>query len=318
MLTISRFQGLVILFFFLLMTNNEARASFPEKPIRFICTTAPGGSLDVMMRAMAKMLSEELKTPIYVENKPGATGSLAMSSALALPADGYTVVSASGSTSFMLAEGKANFTENDFIFITGLQSEPSAIAVPKSSPYKSLADFIEAVKSNPAKINVGGYATAGFHQFVYYRLQQLANYRGIWIPFNNGNQAVLGLMGGHIDAAVITPSSALGQLQSGDIRLLAISTANRDQFFPSVPTFKEQGYELVENLWRGMLVKKGTPAEVLDVFSKSISKVESSPAWKKFMLENAQSSMNLSVEKMQQHVKTEINSRKIFLKSMGL
>jgi tripartite-type tricarboxylate transporter receptor subunit TctC len=268
-----------------------------------------------MMRTLAKYLSEELNQPITVENRVGGTGAISMTAALNLPADGYTVISATSSTSFLIAEGKTSFSQNDFIFFGGLQVEPSAIAVRKDSPYRTLADLIDALKKSPDKVSVGGYATAGFHQFVYYQLQEIAGFKGIWIPFNGGNQGVLALLGGHLDATIMTPSSALTQIKSGDIRLLAISTEQRSEYFPNVPTFKEQGLDLVENIWRGVMVKRDTPPAIVAKLAQALKSVEAKPEWKKFMVENGQSAMNLSVEKMQVFVADEIQSRRKFLKT---
>jgi tripartite-type tricarboxylate transporter receptor subunit TctC len=239
-----------------------------------------------------------------------------MVATLNAPADGYTVVSATSSTSFLIAEGKTSFLQKDFVFFGGLQLEPSAIAVRKDSPYRTLADLIDALKKSPDKVSVGGFATAGFHQFVYYRLQEIAGFKGIWIPFNGGNQAALALLGGHLDATIMTPSSALAQIKSGDIRLLAISTEQRSEYFPNVPTFKEQGIDLVENIWRTIMVKQGTPPDVIARLAQGIKAVEAKPEWKRFMVENGQSPMNISVEKMQGFVADEIQSRRKFLQSI--
>lgn len=301
-----------------LVLGSPSFASYPDKVIRFISTAAPGAPLDLMMRTLAKFLSEELKQPIIVENRIGGTGAVAMTTARNLPADGYTVVSATGSTSFLIAEGKTSFSEKDFIFLGGLQVEPSAVAVRKDSPYRTLAELIDALHKFPDKVSVGGYASAGFHQFVYYRLQEIAGFKGIWVPFNGGNQAVLALMGGHLDATVMTPSSGLGQIRNGDIRLLAMSTTQRSEYFPDVPTFKEQGYDLVENLWRGVMVKHDTPPDVVAKLAQAIKRVEARPEWKRFMVENGQSTLNLSVEKMQTHVADEVQSRRRFLNAIGL
>ena len=302
----------------LLAWSSPSMANYPDKPIRFICTSAAGSPLDLMMRTLAQHLGDELKQTIVVENRPGGTRAVGMANAMNSPADGYTVVSATGSTSFLMADGKSAYSTDDFIFIRGLQAEPSAIAVRKDSKFHTLAELVEALRSAPDKINVGGYATAGFHQFVYYRFQQVANFKGVWVPFQGGNQAVLALMGGHIDAAAITPSSALPQLQNGDMRLLAISTPKRDAYFPDVPTFKEQGYDVVETLWRGVMVKKGTPPEVIATLTSAMDRVEASPAWKAFMKENVQSPQNMTVQEMQKHVIDEVASRRKFLKAIGV
>jgi len=300
----------------LLCLTNQAHAVYPDKPIRFISSTAAGGPLDTMARTMGKMLSDELKQPVIIENKPGGTGIVAMNYALNQPADGYTIVTATGSTSFMLAEGNASFTENDFIFISGLQSEPAALAVLKSSPIKNLEDFLQFTKKEPEKVNIAGYGNAGFNQLVYSKLMQQANFKGSWVPYTSAGQVVLSLLGGQVPAAIITPSSAIAQVQNGDIRLIAISTAKRDTYFPNVPTFKEKGFNIVESLWRGIMVKKGTSNEVITKLTLAINNVEKSAEWKKFMAENAQSSMNLSVDQMQEFVKSEIVTRKAFLNQL--
>ena len=297
--------------------SSPGFAAYPDRPIKFITGVAAGAPLDLMMRTLAKYLSEELNQPITVENRVGGTGAISMTVTLNAPADGYTVVSATSSTSFLIAEGKTSFSQKDFIFFGGLQVEPSAIAVRKDSPYRTLADLIDALKKSPDKVSVGGFATAGFHQFVYYRLQEIAGFKGIWVPFNGGNQAALALLGGHLDATIMTPSSALAQIKSGDIRLLAISTEQRSEYFPSVPTFKEQGIDLVENIWRTIMVKHGTPPDVVARLAQGIKAVEAKPEWKKFMVENGQSTMNISVEKMQVFVADEIESRRKFLKAIA-
>ncbi|TCT04788.1 tripartite tricarboxylate transporter substrate binding protein [Paralcaligenes ureilyticus] len=301
----------------LLLWSSPSLASYPDKPIHFICTSAAGSSLDLMMRTLAKFLGGELKQTVIVENRPGGTGAVGMGVATNAPADGYTVVSATGSTSFFMAEGKSSYTTNDFIFLRGLQAEPSAIAVRKDSKFHTLPQLVEALRKDPDKINIGGYAAAGFHQFVYYRLQQAARFEGVWVPFQGGNQAVMALMGGFLDAAVITPSSALPQLRHGDLRLLAISTPERDHYFPDVPTFKEQGYDVVEALWRGVMVKTGTPPDVIAVLSSAMDRVEANPAWKKFMTQNVQSPLNITGEEMQNYVIGEVAERRKFLQTIG-
>lgn len=308
--------GLFLALFSCMLFSTPTFAVYPDKPIKFITGVTAGAPLDLMMRTLAKYLSEELNQTITVENRVGGTGAVSMITTLNAPADGYTVVSTTSSTSFLISEGKTSFSQKDFVFFGALQVEPSAIAVRKDSPYRTLADLIDALKKTPDKVSVGGFATAGFHQFVYYRLQEIADFKGIWIPFNGGNQAALALLGGHLDATIMTPSSALAQIKSGDIRLLAISTTQRSEYFPNVPTFKEQGIDLVENIWRSVMVKNGTPPDVVAKLAQGIKAVEAKPEWKKFMIENGQSTMNLSVEKMQVFVADEIESRRKFLKAI--
>jgi tripartite-type tricarboxylate transporter receptor subunit TctC len=296
--------------------SHALAADYPDKPIRFLSLSAAGSSLDSMSRMVGKQLSEELKQPIVVEDKPGGTGAVGMAAAKNLPADGYTLVTATGSTSFMMADPASEYKPADFIFLRGLQAEPSAIAVTRDSPYHSMKELIEEMRKSPDKINVGGFAAAGFHQFVFYRLQQAAGFKNVWVPFDGGNQAVSALLGKHIDAAIITPSSALGQLKSGDIRLLGISTAARDSYFPDVPTFKEQGYDVVEMLWRGVMVKAGTPPDALKTLNAALDRMEARPDWQQFQRFNLQNNLGISMDQMQKYVVDEVASRRKFLRDI--
>jgi tripartite-type tricarboxylate transporter receptor subunit TctC len=295
-----------------------ATVEFPGKAIHFVCTSAAGSPLDLMMRELAELVGQQLKQSVIVENRTGGSGAVGMQYAMNQPADGYTVVSATGTTSFMMAGGQVSFTPDDFIVLRGLQAEPSAVAVRADSPYKSLPQLVDALRKTPDKVNVGGYAVAGFHQFVFYRFQQAAGFRTEWIPYDGGNQAAAALLGKHIDVAVMTPSSALAQVQGGEIRLLAISTATRDPYFPNVPTFREQGFDVVESIWRGVMVKKGTPQAAIDVLAGAIDRVQATPAWQQFMKTNLQTPMRQNADEMQALVRQEVTSRREFLKSIGV
>ncbi|MEO6986778.1 MAG: tripartite tricarboxylate transporter substrate-binding protein [Paralcaligenes sp.] len=104
----------------------------------------------------------------------------------------------------------------------------------------------------------------------------------------------------------------------GDLRLLAISTPERDSYFPDVPTFREQGYNVVEALWRGVMVKTGTPPGVIAILSAAMDRVEANPAWKKFMRQNVQSPLNKAGEDMQNYVIKEVAQRRKFLQDIGV
>jgi putative tricarboxylic transport membrane protein len=298
--------------------SSVRAADYPSRPIRLICTSAAGSPLDTMARMVAKMLGDTMQANVIVDNKVGGTGAVGMSQAMTQPADGHTLVTATGSTSFLMAEGKSGYSPSDFQFFRGLQAEPSSMAVRGDSPYRSMKDLVQALKKPDAKLSVGGFAAAGFHQFVFYRLQQVAGFETVWVPFQGGNQAVLALLGSHIDAAGITPSSALPQIESGDLRLLGISSAERDPSFPDVPTYREQGFDVVESIWRGLMVRTGTPPDVLAKLNEALDRIEASQSWKAFMAANKQTAVGLTSAAMQKLVEDEVKSRRSFLAQIGV
>jgi putative tricarboxylic transport membrane protein len=295
-----------------------AQPAYPSKLVRLLCWTSAGSPLDVMMRQVGKQFAEMLGQTFVVENRPGGEGVLAMSLVQNAPADGYTILSTTSSMSFAMAASDMKFSPNDFTILPALQAEPSAVAVRADSRFKTMKDFVEAIRAQPDKISVGGFSSAGFHQYVFYRLQQVGDFKSIWVPFKGGGDAAVALLGDHIDVAVMTPSSGLSQLQSGDIRLLGISSAERNEYFPDVPTFKEQGYDIVEEIWRSVMVRAGTPKPVLDTLMMAVEKMKTTKQWKDFSTLNMQSSMNISLDAMQAKVRSEIASNREFLTAAGL
>lgn len=298
-------------------TVPQQKSGYPTKPITFVVWSSAGSPLDSFMRKLAELTKKELGQPIMVENRTGGNGAAAIAYVNSQPADGYTVLSTTGSLTFAIAKESVPFKADDFIFVKSFQAEPSAIAVRKDSPLKTLEDFIDYMKKHPNGLKIGGYASGGFHQYVLYRLQQKANFEATWIPFEGGADAVTNLLGGHIDVAVITPSTALNQVQSGAIRLLAISTDKRSPYFPDVPTFKEKGYDIVEMLWRGVMMKKGTPAEVIQRLNQAFDKVAQSPDWKKYMTDYKQEEYLLDSQALTELVTREIADRRAFLEKGG-
>ncbi len=295
-----------------------ADAPYPASTVRLLCWSSAGAPLDVMMRQVGKQLGEILKQTFVVENKPGAEGALAMAAVVNAPADGYMILSTTSSMSFAMATKDIKYTPADFIVLPALQAEASAVAVRKDSRFKSMRDFMEAIRANPDKLSVGGFSAAGFHQYVFYRLQQEGHFKSVWVPFKGGQDAALALLGGHIDVAILTPSSALGAIQSGDIRLLGISSDGRDQYFPDVPTFKEQGYDIVETIWRGVMVKAGTPQPVVNALIAALDTMKQTEEWKAFSRQNLQSPIEISLDAMQQKVRAEVAADRTFLEDTGI
>ena len=296
---------------------SAAAAPYPVHTVRLLCWSSAGSPLDVMMREVGKQLGDTLGGTYVVENRPGGEGAVAMAAVTNQPADGHTILSTTSSMSFAMAKGDIQYKPDDFIVLPALQAEASAVAVRKDSQFKTMKQFMDFIRANPDKVSVGGFSSAGFHQYVFYRLQQVGHFNSIWVPFRGGQDAALALMGGHIDVAIMTPSSALAQIKNGDIRLLGISSEKRDQYFPDVPTFKEQGYDVVASLWRGIMVKKGTPQPVIDTLLGAIAKMQKSDQWQRFSRQFMQSSVDISLADMQKKVREEVAQDREFLNSIG-
>jgi putative tricarboxylic transport membrane protein len=295
-----------------------AAETYPSHTVRLLCWSSAGSPLDVMMRELGKQLGDTLDQTFVVENRPGGEGAIAMAVVKSQPADGYTILSTTSSMSFAMAMGDIQYKPDDFTVLPALQAEPSAVAVRADSQFKTMKQLVDFILAHPDQVSVGGFSSAGFHQYVLYRLQQEGRFKSIWVPFRGGQDAALALLGGHLDVAIMTPSSARAQIQNGDIRLLGISSEGRDEYFPNVATFKEQGYDVVTSIWRGIMVKAGTPQPILDTLTSAIEKIKTTDEWKRFSHINMQSSVNISLADMQQKVRQEVAADGEFLKSTGL
>ena len=302
----------------LLMSAPMVKAAdYPVKDVRFVCWTAAGASLDVMARTLGVEMEKITKKNFIVENRPGGSGAVAMSIAKTQPTDGYLILATTSSFTFNLAKGNIPFTIEDFTLVRAVEAEPVSVAVLKNSRFKTLEDFIEALRKGE-KLRVGGFASAGFVQFVYYKLQQAAKVQGAWVPFEGGNQAATALLGGHLDACIMTPSSGLASVQSGDIRLLAVSSPKRVPYYPDVPTMKELGYDVEEQIWRGVMVKSGTSKETVDKLGAIVDQAVKSESWNNTMKTRFQITYEISSDELNKKAAKEVEDRKVFLKAVGV
>lgn len=296
---------------------TPAQAAYPEKPVKFICWSAAGSPMDIMVRKLASLMSDEIGQPMPVENRPGGSGAVAMSYVMSQPADGYTIMNTSSSMTFTMAQGKIPFKPDDFTILRVPQAEPSSLAVRKDSPFKTLPEFVDYLKKNPNGLKIGGYGAFGFNLWAFHLLQEKTGIQAAWIPFDGGNQAALALLGGHIDATSMTPSSALAQIESGDIRLLGVTLPKRSKFLPDVPTMKEQGYDVSASIWRAVMVKKGTPQEATDLLGKVMDKVMASKAWNDFQDQRKQLTLDWSMDEIVKVVKEDLEQQREFFVKGG-
>jgi tripartite-type tricarboxylate transporter receptor subunit TctC len=198
-----------------------------------------------------------------------------------------------------------------------IEAEPSAIAVRKDSSFRTMADFAKRMKENPRGVKIGGFAAGGFHQYAFFQMQKAMNFRASWIPFDGGREAALGVLGGHLDVAFMTPSSALSQVESGDIRVLGIALDERSPYYPNIPTLKEQGFDISEAIWRGVMMKAGAPRPVVDRLQKAIDSALSSAEWKKYRADNRQEARDIREGDMAKAIEREVDASRDFLKSAG-
>ena len=273
----------------LLSSNHSWAEEWPkERPIRIIVPQAAGGTNDIVTRLIALELSKALNQSIIVENRPGASGAIGMQAAATATPDGYTFAIASDSIAIMSAtkESLSWRLGRDLIGVSLLGEQPIGIAVSGQAPYQTLSDLINAAKSKSDTISYGTSGQGTNQHYIGEWLAKSGNFKWIHVPYKGGGQAIIDLTGGTTPAAVLGFAPLLSQQKKGGIRILAITSAQRNVSAPSVPTLSELGFkDMVINQWVGVVTPKNLNPIILNKMSKEIGAVLEKPEIKAKLLD---------------------------------
>ena len=243
-----------------------AQERWPAKPVRIVVPFSPGGATDVVARMAAQKLSLLWGQPVVVENRTGAGGNVGADLVAKSPADGYTLLMASGSITINphLYKNMPFDTVKDLVPITNVASGPMLVVVPDSSPARTLKDLIAMVKARPGVVNFG---SSGVGSQVHLAAENFAEAAGLdiaHVPYKGEAPAYTDLIGGQTQMMVGNFAAASALLGPGRLRALAVTARQRSPQLPDVPTATEAGLPGFENYgWFGLLAPAGTPAAVL-------------------------------------------------------
>jgi tripartite-type tricarboxylate transporter receptor subunit TctC len=263
------------------MTVPAMAADYPDKPVRIVVPFPPGGTTDVLARIVATGLSERMGQQFVVDNRPGASGVIGTSMVAKAEPDGYTLVFATINTHGINASLFPNLPYDpikDFAPVTVVANTPNVLMVHPSVPAKSLAELIELAKADPGKLNFGSTSLGGSPHMSGELFKMMAKVDIVHVPYKGGGPMLTDLIGGHIQMAFDNLPSSMGHIRSGEVRAIAVTTAERAPSAPDVPTMRESGlpdYEVAA--WFGMLAPAGTPPEIVNRLQQTISEILQSP-----------------------------------------
>jgi tripartite-type tricarboxylate transporter receptor subunit TctC len=274
----------------------EGADVYPSRPIQVIVPFPPGGVADLVARPLAAGLEKTFNQPVAVVNKPGAAGAVGMQSAAVSKPDGYTLLSALVSISVIpevdeLFGRPKTYKREDFAPVALLSADPMIVVVRKDSPFKSMADIAAEAKRRPGEIM---YSSSGLYGGSHVPTEMWAHAAGIkmrHIPTLGGGPSQTALLGGHVDILFGVPMIAHGQIKSGDLRPLAVSSVKRLSAYPEVPTLKELGYDVEYYIWCGLFAPQATPQEALKILREAVKNVVATPEFK-----NAMEKMNTPID----------------------
>jgi tripartite-type tricarboxylate transporter receptor subunit TctC len=245
-----------------------AQSDYPGKPVTMIVPFPPGGVADITARPLAETLGRILKQPVIVENRAGAGGGVGMQYVSRAKPDGYTLLLALSSISIIPEADKVlgrdpMFQLNQLTPIARFTADPTVLAVRADSPYQSVADLVAAAKRNPGGIPYGSSGNYGTMHVPMEMFDSAAGIKMLHVPFTGAGPAVVALLGGQVEALSTGPSSVIGHVKGGKIRVLATWGDARLAAMPDVPTLKELGYDAQFSQWTGLFVPAGTPDAVV-------------------------------------------------------
>jgi len=258
----------------------RAQSGWPTRPVRFVIPFPPGGGGDTVARAVTEKAAEPLGQTIVIENKTGGNAVIAATAVVQAAPDGYTCLWDGNNhlSNRLLIKDLGFDYRTAFVPITLIARFPQVLAVRQDFPARTFDEFLTYAKANPGKVSCGTPPSGGMGHLALELLQKRAAIQLIHTPYRGGPEATRDVMGGQIDAVVLTTSTILPALQVGKARLLAITSAQRSALYPDVPAIAERftGYDMDD--WNGLFAPAGTPEAIVAKLNAAMTQASRDPA----------------------------------------
>lgn len=260
-------------------------AKYPDKPITIVVANTPGGASDILARLISQPMSQDMGVPVIVENRPGAGQTIGTAEVARAAPDGYTILLATSSSHAInpaVYKKLPYDASKDFSPITTLALSEYALAVPISSPYKSVAELLQGNKRQELRFGSNGSGTTSHLASELFAMRMGTKF--LHIPYRSSAQAETDLLGGQIDFLIDNTSTVLQNAQTGKLRVLATTGAKRADISKDFPTMQESGvpdYEVTG--WWTVLAPAGTPRPIVDQLNAEIAKIVARPDVKERM-----------------------------------
>jgi tripartite-type tricarboxylate transporter receptor subunit TctC len=257
--------------------------TYPDRAVRIIIAFAAGGTIDTLGRIVAQKLSDAWGQSVFVENRPGASGNIGAAAAAQSPPDGYTLHLGGQvlAVNVTLAPMKGLDPVRDFEPIMWIATAQDVLMVPPASPFRSVEELIDYAKAHPGELIYASLGIGSSGHLATTLFSDLAGIKLQHVPYNSYSQAVTDMISGRISLWITTLGGAVGNIQAGKMRALAVSGRARAAQLPDVPTFEELGIGFVdESSWYALFAPRGTPKEIVAKINADMSRILVQPDMK--------------------------------------
>jgi tripartite-type tricarboxylate transporter receptor subunit TctC len=259
-----------------------AQEKFPTRDINLVIAFAPGGNIEMNAQFLRPMIQKILGVNAVLVMKPGGDTTIGAHYAANAPADGYTLMPHTASLFCTQYTTKAGVSYKRFDPVIRTTAMPYGICVGTESPFKTLKQLIDHAKANPGKMVIGNSGTGAMNHIAWLGIEMILGVKFAHMPFKGSGPYMTALVGGHIDAAMSDLNSLYPFIEAKKIRMLAVSSPERNSLLPDVPTFEENGFELNVGSWSVFFVPKGTPKERIQILHNAFKEAMNTKEYQEF------------------------------------
>jgi tripartite-type tricarboxylate transporter receptor subunit TctC len=264
--------------------NSRASAGFPDRIIRIVVPFTPGGGTDVITRALAQEMSRDLGASVIIENKPGAGTIIGTQAVAASEPDGYTLLMGTFANAVNPSlNAKLPYDPHkDFAPVALIARSFNIVVVNPKSPLRSIADLIAAARAEPDKISYGTFGNGTSAHLAGELFKSMARVHMTTVPYKGAAPAITDVIGGQIQVVFTTVASAASLIEGGQLRALAVTSAQRSPAFPQLPTVAEAGVPgYAAEAWYGLYAPAKTPPDIIERLNKSAAKALQSEVFRR-------------------------------------
>lgn len=311
----------LFLFIFLGLPVGAWAQGYPLRPIRFVVPFPPGGSNDVLSRAVALGLSTQLGQQVVIDNRPGAGAMIGADNVAKSTPDGYSILNVQGSfaTNAAIRKKLPYDPMADFSFVGMMATGPMIVIVHPALPAKTLKELLALAKAKPGEINYASTGSGGSNHLATELFRRMAGINIVHVPYKGAVPALTDLLGGHTQLFVTSLPSVLPQVQAGRLKALAVAGTKRSTFAPGIPTASEAGVPgYVVELWWGIAVPAKTPNEIVNRLAAELLKALQLPDTKERFAREGAEPEPMSREAFTDFVRKDIARWKQVVRDAGL